>query len=186
MVLDCIFKKFRVCLNVQCLHHPVFVKCNSAGLYVDRVRHLFHRQALRQQLKDFTLPFGNAFLRAERLSLIQKERYRFLNNQRGEIRCSLVDLTDSKQEFVPGGLFEHISGSAATECLGGHICCHGHGQKDQLDPGRFVLHLCTCVESIQVRHIDVEDDDVRLELGCRSNQTPTVRNNADHLKFRFQ
>ena len=42
VALDCIFKEFRVRLDVQCLHHPVLVKRHRSRLYVDDIRHFFH------------------------------------------------------------------------------------------------------------------------------------------------
>jgi hypothetical protein len=47
VVLECIFKEFRVRLEVQRLHHPVLVKCHRAGLYVDNICHFFHRHPFR-------------------------------------------------------------------------------------------------------------------------------------------
>ena len=48
VALDCVFKQFRVCFDVQRLHHPVLVKCDCARFYVDNIRHFFHRHSFRQ------------------------------------------------------------------------------------------------------------------------------------------
>lgn len=48
VALDRIFKEFRVRLDVQRLHHPILVKGDGAGLYVDYICHFFHRHPFRQ------------------------------------------------------------------------------------------------------------------------------------------
>jgi hypothetical protein len=63
--LDCVFKKFRVCFDVQCLHHPVLVKRDRAKLDIDNIGHFFHRHSFCQKLKNFALSLCNMFFFAE-------------------------------------------------------------------------------------------------------------------------
>jgi hypothetical protein len=48
------------------------------------------------------------------------------------------------------------------------------------------MNLLAGIESIQVGHTDIEDDDVRMERRRGGHQTATVRDNPHHLKLWLQ
>ena len=50
LVFERVSQKFGVRVEIECLHHPVFVESNRTRFDVNNARHLLHRQSLGEQL----------------------------------------------------------------------------------------------------------------------------------------
>src|ERR1700733_1414358 len=161
LVFEGVSQKFGVGADVERLHHSILVKGDRAWFHVDHICDLLHRHALGEQLQNFTLsPCDPLFFR-EGLSFIKKKCHCFLGNERRKIRLPSIDLTDREQEFSTGRLLENVTGSASTECFSSYVRGQCHGEEYQFDPGISLFNLLACIESIQTRHVDIEEDDVR-------------------------
>ena len=49
-----------------------------------------------------------------------------------------------------------------------------------------MLHLFARVQSIQLRHCNIDDHDIGLEFGRHLQQCTPIPNNRDHLKLRLE
>jgi hypothetical protein len=81
------------------------------------VCHFFHRHPLRKQLKDLGLPLRDTFLFAEMLLLALKVHHRFFGDQGREVGEPVLNLPNSKQEFVGSRLFKHVGRSLPLHWL---------------------------------------------------------------------
>ena len=57
-MLECILHNRSVCIQVQCVHQPVFVERDGSCGEVEHGRNLLHRLAFGEQLQDLDLPLG--------------------------------------------------------------------------------------------------------------------------------
>src|SRR5262249_8643223 len=53
-------------------------------------------------------------------------------------------------------------------------------------PGLGGAHLTGCVDAVERRHRDVEDDDVGIERFRGSEKLPAIGHDPDHVKMRLQ
>jgi hypothetical protein len=83
-------------------------------------------------------------------------------------------------------VLEDVTLGAAPEGLGGDIGALNHGEIDKFGGATPLFHLFSGIEAVQLRHGDIEDDNVGPEVGRGLQQGTTVGDHAYNFKFRFE
>src|SRR5262249_10779091 len=173
VVPDGILDELRGRLDVELLHHLVLVKGNGARREVQHARDLFHRTSLGEQLQHLALP-RRQLVRPLLLAGVQERSDESLGHERRHVRSPLHHFTNRRRELGRGRPFQEVARGAGLEGVGRQFGLFVHRHEHELDVALLLLDLPACVETVQQRHGDVEDDDIVLDRFGGSDERPAA------------
>ncbi len=109
-----------------------------------------------------------------RLGLPQEVIDQSLSGQRRDIGRPLKDLLNRLQQLRCGRVFQKVAGGSGSKGLRRDIGILAHRQEQHFDLWHRALELPRRVESVELRHGDVENDNVGPEFGGHCQQSATI------------
>ena len=108
-----------------------------------------------------------------------------LGHRRAEERLPFAHGADGLDEIVVHGIFQQVSASAGAEGLQDVTFVHVHAQNQNPHVGSLASNLAGRFSAVQVRHGNVHDDHIRLQLHGPEDGFPPVMGFRDHLPLCF-
>src|SRR5271166_1045877 len=170
----------------EILHHGVLVIGNRPRGDRQDAGDLLHGAAFREQLEDLALPRAQLPVLPRLPRLMEQGADQSSCGQRRDVGTSLEDLLDGLEQLRGRRVLEQISRGPDPERFHGEIGIFTHREEDQPDLGHKALQLTGGVETVEQWHGNVEDDDIRPNLGGKCEQGTTISDAPDDVATGFE
>ena len=90
---------------------------------------------------------------------------------------------DGGDQFRGGGFLHQVTRCAATNRFRGRIGILVHGQDNDARIRQHCFDPFAGVEAVELRHGNIDQENVRLQSYCLLDQSPSVRNRTHNLVY---